>query len=459
MEKMDAVENGEVTEDWQNMGDMKERLSYLAEHMDAISTNISFTAGPNKLKILAHKFMLGLGSPVFHSMFFGKLKEDDGEIDIPDVDADAFQFFIRYLYTGQIDGMSMENVMRIMYCGKKYWVESLLDKCRLFVQENLSVDSACEVLHMADLLEEKTMSELTSIFLARSAFDIFQSPDWVLIGENTLVNILQMADLDADEIRVYEAAKRWVEHASANLQTNEEKKQLASRIFKHVRMPLLTPSQIANGPAVDQILGPAELMDIYAFKFADKKPEIAYDAEPRTPRPDTFFVSFELLADIRTDTSVPDEEEEEEEDMDFGIRETFVTVQLGKVTVEVRADIVPATSKFFFRLCDDDLKFRIMYGDVEFERHGTTETKLGKMKVFPRENNLLKCVWQGPGSSGAGLHCYRPKVCATFENDLAQIICSRRKDFRVVPNLLCLSQVDAWLALLQASQGWGEPQR
>lgn len=178
----------------------------------------------------------------------------------------------------------------------------------------------------------------------------------------------------------------------------------------------------------DQILSPAELMDLYAFKFADKKPEIAYNAEPRTPRPDTFFVSFELLADIRTDTSILDEEEEEE-DMNFGSRETFVTVQLGKVTVEVRADIVPATSKFFFRLCDDDLRFRIMYGDVEFERHGTTETKLGKLKVFPRENNLLRSVWQGPSFSGAGFHCCRPKVCAAFENGLAQIIRSRREAF------------------------------
>lgn len=52
---MDAVENGQVTEDWQNMGDTKERLSYLAQHMDAIPTDVFFTAGPNKVKILAHK--------------------------------------------------------------------------------------------------------------------------------------------------------------------------------------------------------------------------------------------------------------------------------------------------------------------------------------------------------------------------------------------------------------------
>lgn len=71
----------------------------------------------------------------------------------------------RYFYTGQVDGMSMENVMRIMYCGKKYWVESLVDKCRLFIQENLSSDSACEVLHMVGIVEKMNTMRIMCVLV------------------------------------------------------------------------------------------------------------------------------------------------------------------------------------------------------------------------------------------------------------------------------------------------------
>ena len=130
------------------------------------------------------------------------------------------------------------------------------------------------------------------------------------------------------------------------------------------------------------------MMDLYAFKFADKKPDVPYNAQPRTPRPDTFFVAFDLHAVIRTDSSAadmlePDMEGDEDEDQ-------YTTVQLGTVTVEVRADVVPATAKFFFALFDDDMKFSIHYADVEFGRDGSTGSRLGKMKHIPLENNLLR---------------------------------------------------------------------
>ena len=53
--------------------------------------DVCFLVGEPKTKILAHKLVLALSSPVFRSMFFGDLKETKFEVVIPDLSAAGFR--------------------------------------------------------------------------------------------------------------------------------------------------------------------------------------------------------------------------------------------------------------------------------------------------------------------------------------------------------------------------------
>jgi len=57
-------------------------------------TDLIFLVGPEKKEIKAHKLILSSASPVFETMFYGKLKEESETIKIPDVDFNAFKIML-----------------------------------------------------------------------------------------------------------------------------------------------------------------------------------------------------------------------------------------------------------------------------------------------------------------------------------------------------------------------------
>lgn len=56
-------------------------------------SDVSFLVGGQT--VYGHKLVLGLGSPVFESMFFGELKEQQEVIEIKDLTSDGFKNALR----------------------------------------------------------------------------------------------------------------------------------------------------------------------------------------------------------------------------------------------------------------------------------------------------------------------------------------------------------------------------
>ena len=68
--------------------------------------------------IRAHKGLLAGVSPFFRKKFFGPMKDEEGEIEVKDVTADAFQTLIDFIYRppGQ-DTFTMDNII----CPEKHF--------------------------------------------------------------------------------------------------------------------------------------------------------------------------------------------------------------------------------------------------------------------------------------------------------------------------------------------------
>ena len=65
-----------------------------------ILSDVHFVVGKGEgmQRIPAHKFVLAVGSAVFDAMFNGRLSTHQREIELPDVEAQAFLALLRFLY-------------------------------------------------------------------------------------------------------------------------------------------------------------------------------------------------------------------------------------------------------------------------------------------------------------------------------------------------------------------------
>ncbi|OQV18032.1 putative BTB/POZ domain-containing protein 6 [Hypsibius exemplaris] len=312
-------------------------------------------------------------------MFYGDLAEK-AVVPIPDVEPEAFHILIKYLYCEESLGLTLENAMDTLYCAKKYAVRRLLKQCRHFLQENLTPEEAFTIHAKAVIWDEPKTAELAMCTLSSQTGKFFSSPSFMELPEKLLKKFLDSDELSVSENEIYQAVRKWVvKHTENNPDYGNEFKRVFSRLIYGIRLPVMKPTEIANGPAEDGILTPAELIDLYTYKFAENKPAIPFPAEERTARPEPIYVSMDLIAHFG----------EESEELKGGTE--FDEYIFGRIRLEVRCDVAPLASKCFIFLCTDDRKFTLRYGDVEFDRRGADDDPMPEdcPKTFPLENRLL----------------------------------------------------------------------
>ena len=78
--------------DWRKGRDLPQCMLYMLQN--EIMCEVIFKVGENRKIIKAHKYMLCSRSEVFYIMFEGSMPEK-GEIEIPDIEPDTFQWLLR----------------------------------------------------------------------------------------------------------------------------------------------------------------------------------------------------------------------------------------------------------------------------------------------------------------------------------------------------------------------------
>ncbi|XP_055355145.1 BTB/POZ domain-containing protein 2-like [Paramacrobiotus metropolitanus] len=247
----------------------------------------------------AHKFILSLNSDVFDAMFNGELAESATEpIKIPEVLPEAFAVMLQYMYTGSAERhLQPENLFQTIYCADKYNLPMSLEACLKFARSQLKIDNCLMFLeNISRFMHNAATGAFVEKCLAMvdaSATTIFQSDEFAAIGEDTLDMILQRDTLLADEHTIYTAVERWAVEACQKNKLDpssiNRRKMLGTAVF-HIRFPLLTDSQLANGPVKTGLLLESEIVALYQYKHAIPKPPLPFPVEPRKG----LFFSFRL---------------------------------------------------------------------------------------------------------------------------------------------------------------------
>ncbi|XP_055347910.1 BTB/POZ domain-containing protein 2-like [Paramacrobiotus metropolitanus] len=200
----------------------------------------------------------------------------------------------QYMYTGSTqDSLRVGNVWQTIYCADKYNLPMLMDMCLQFIRSQLKDDNCLAYLENVKLFAHGCVAAFVEKCLETvdaSTTAILQSKQFLAIRQDTLVMLLQRNSLSAEENTIYTAVEKytgftWSAEACRknNLEPSDDnRRQMLGAALFLVRFPLLTDSELVNGPAKSGLLLDSELLAIYKYKNAVTKPPLVFPADYRT---------------------------------------------------------------------------------------------------------------------------------------------------------------------------------
>lgn len=133
----------------------------------------------------AHKVVLIARSPVFAAMFrHNSLEKQTGIITIPDCDADSFQKFLEFLYSGKLEDISFSTAMHLYKTSEKYDVEELKYFCVEYMEQYLDEDNVCDVMFLADMYDDTKLMAAAHDFFNIYTSKIVATAKWESLIEN-----------------------------------------------------------------------------------------------------------------------------------------------------------------------------------------------------------------------------------------------------------------------------------
>ncbi|XP_055356232.1 BTB/POZ domain-containing protein 3-like [Paramacrobiotus metropolitanus] len=255
-------------------------------------SDIKFAVGHDHgdVKIFpAHKFALSISSDVFHTMFYGNWPSTGLDvIEIPEISPEGFANMLSYIYTDVVENLTPENVVQTLYCADKYDLSWLAERCTDFVLEQVKPDNCLMYLENAlrwtpdyDRVVEKYLD-----FVDEHSVAVLQSENFSDIGKKTLEMIIRRDTLSAEEHIVCTAVDKWATAQCLRSQlepSSVNRREVLGAALTFVRFPVMSDSQLADGPLKSGLLIPAEMCDIHLWRHGTVKPALHFfpHAEPR----------------------------------------------------------------------------------------------------------------------------------------------------------------------------------
>ena len=123
----------------------------------------------------AHRCILAARSSVFAAMFRSDMTEKEtGFIDVPDCDPEAFNHFLMYLYSGEIN-YGKCNFFHLYKIADKYDMPELKQVCVDSIIKCLSVEKFCETYVFGDAFDEKEIITFAQNFFIENFEKIVSS--------------------------------------------------------------------------------------------------------------------------------------------------------------------------------------------------------------------------------------------------------------------------------------------
>ncbi|KAJ3440512.1 pep-cterm sorting domain-containing protein [Anaeramoeba flamelloides] len=142
--------------------------------------DVHFVVGPEKFHMYGHRIILSLNSKKFNERFYEQpTREGEIEtermltIEVPEISSKAFQLFLEFFYTKEVD-LTGEDVWSVLYISQKYEVYELIQICFNFILSMLSVKTIFEQLELSIECEQPFINQKILEFFDERASEILK---------------------------------------------------------------------------------------------------------------------------------------------------------------------------------------------------------------------------------------------------------------------------------------------
>lgn len=130
------------------------------------------------LQVHAHKIILAARCPVFAAMFVHEMKEErKGRVEVTDCDFEVLREVVEFIYTGRAPRVN-EMAEKVLAAANKYDLGRLKAMCEDVLCPKLSVETAAEMLVLADTHNADQLKANALRFIKANTTDVMDTDGW-----------------------------------------------------------------------------------------------------------------------------------------------------------------------------------------------------------------------------------------------------------------------------------------
>lgn len=157
-------------------------------------SDVTLRAGGKDFKV--HKVILAAKSRVFRAMFLAEMEEcEQNCFELENVEPEVLEEMLRFMYTGRLsskykltveeeeeteadEGHSKPTTSALFQAADKYLLDDLKEICENILGDNITVESAAEILSLADKHGASRLFEKAMNILLVNASEIVETDAW-----------------------------------------------------------------------------------------------------------------------------------------------------------------------------------------------------------------------------------------------------------------------------------------
>ena len=223
-------------------------------------SDVAFTID-GQTRIHAHRFILASKSRQLYETLFESLK-DHREVKYDNVDSDAFLSVLSFFYRRELV-LTESNGRDILEVASRFRIDPVISICKKYLADedpfSLWAAARCD--------EDKDLEDLAEKKICREFDTLSRTDEFLSITKDMLKTLLSKNKLRAKEVDVYRAAMRWAEaeckKKGISDPSGKNKRDVLGDLIFNIRFPCMSQADFSAGPAVDQILEPQELVNVF----------------------------------------------------------------------------------------------------------------------------------------------------------------------------------------------------
>jgi len=185
---------------------------------------------------------------------------------------------------GDTADIKTEDLGDLIACAKKFQLEGLRLLCVTFMEETVTVDTACDLFERAEkLLNEK---QFALSFIEDNAAEVIASANFDSLNKERVMTIIKSSKLAIDEIDLFKGVLRWsiAECKRKGLKDDAgSRKTVLKDIIPLIRFPIMQMEDVATFVSPSGMLDSSQLLEIFTYlgQPDNKKPKSIFPTGPR----------------------------------------------------------------------------------------------------------------------------------------------------------------------------------